>query len=146
MSLGGQVPSDPILVDAIHKAAANNILLVASAGNDDGYVGWPAADLQPSGGGRSYGLAVGAIDVDGRRASFSNWGKHLSLVAPGTYRSSAPPACSWRFRRRAGSGALGFATLERRRRRPLRLPAGHVVRGARGSRCRGARSGPRGRS
>jgi subtilisin family serine protease len=88
MSLGGRVPSDPILVDAIHLAAANNVLLIASAGNDGGYVGWPAADLQPSGGGRSYGLAVGAIDVDGRRASFSDWGKHLSLVAPGTYRGN----------------------------------------------------------
>jgi subtilisin family serine protease len=86
MSLGGRVPSDPILVDAIHLAAANNVLVVASAGNDGAYVGWPAADLQPSGGGRSYGLAVGAIDVDGRRATFSDWGKHLSLVAPGTYR------------------------------------------------------------
>ena len=85
MSLGGRTPSEPILVDAIHNAAAQGVLLIASAGNDGGYVGWPAADLQPSGGGRSYGLAVGAIDGTGHRASFSDYGKHLSLVAPGTY-------------------------------------------------------------
>jgi subtilisin family serine protease len=85
MSLGGRIPSDPILVDAIHLAAAQNVLLVASAGNDGSYVGWPAADLQPSGGGRSYGLAVGASTADGTRADFSDWGRKLSLVAPGTY-------------------------------------------------------------
>ena len=85
MSLGGRIPSDPILVDAIHMAAAQNVLLVASAGNDHGYVGWPAANLQPSGGGRSYGLAVGASTADGTRADFSDSGKQLSLVAPGTY-------------------------------------------------------------
>jgi subtilisin family serine protease len=85
MSLGGRIPSDPVLVDAIHLAAAQNVLLVASAGNDGSYVGWPAADLQPSGGGRSYGLAVGASTADGTRADFSDWGRKLSLVAPGTY-------------------------------------------------------------
>jgi subtilisin family serine protease len=83
MSLGGQTPSEPILVDAIHKVAADGILMVASAGNFHTDVSWPAADLQPSGGGRSYGLAVGATNVDGRLADFSNYGKHLSLVAPG---------------------------------------------------------------
>jgi subtilisin family serine protease len=85
LSLGGKLPSEPILVDAIHLAAANGVLLIASAGNDGGTVGWPAADLQPSGGGRSYGLAVGASDATGRRAGFSSWGKHLSVVAPGDY-------------------------------------------------------------
>ena len=34
MSLGGRTPSEPILVDAIHAAAAQGVLLVASAGND----------------------------------------------------------------------------------------------------------------
>jgi len=88
MSLGGRTPSEPILVDAIHMAAAQGVLLIASAGNDGGYVGWPAADLQPSGGGRGYGITVGAIDAKGHRANFSDYGKHLSLVAPGTYGGS----------------------------------------------------------
>jgi hypothetical protein len=85
MSLGGKTPSEPILVDAIHKAAADGMLLVSSVGNDGGSVDWPAADLQPSDGGRSYGISVGATTHDGQRAVFSNWGKHLSLVAPGDY-------------------------------------------------------------
>jgi hypothetical protein len=85
MSLGGKTPSEPVLVDAIHKASADGMLLVASAGNDGGSVDWPAADLQPSDGSRSYGLSIGATTVNGQRAVFSNWGKHLSLVAPGDY-------------------------------------------------------------
>ena len=85
MSLGGKLPSDPVLVDAMHYAAAQNVLLVAAAGNLDTDVFWPAAELQRSGGGRSYGIAVGATDGTGRRASFSNWGAHLSIMAPGAY-------------------------------------------------------------
>jgi subtilisin family serine protease len=98
MSLGGKTPSDPVLVDAIHNAAARNVLLVASAGNINSDVFWPAADLQRSEGGRSYGIAVGATDGTGRRASFSNWGNHLSIMAPGAYSSftgvvaALPPA------------------------------------------------------
>jgi subtilisin family serine protease len=84
LSLGSPSPSKPILIDAIHKAAADGVLLIAAAGNDHGEVSWPAAALQPSGGGRSFGLAVGATDIDGNLASFSSSGKHLSLVAPGT--------------------------------------------------------------
>ena len=102
MSLGGPTPSDPILVDAIHRAAAKGVLLIASAGNKThDAVTWPAADLQQAGGGRSYGIAVGATDVDGRRATFSNWGDHLSIMAPGTYRGdytgivAALPTASW---------------------------------------------------
>lgn len=86
MSIGGQVPNEPILTDAIHEAAADGVLIIASAGNDfSTHVSWPAADLQPAGGGRGFGLAVGATSVDGNRAAFSNSGSHLSLVAPGDY-------------------------------------------------------------
>ena len=85
MSFGSQTPSHPILVDAIHRAAAKGVLLIAAAGNASSTVSWPAALLQPAGGGPSYGLAVGATTADGRRAFFSNWGDHLSLMAPGTY-------------------------------------------------------------
>jgi subtilisin family serine protease len=83
LSLGGPSPSEAILIDAIHKAAADGILLIAAAGNAHSEVAWPAAALQPSNGGRGFGLAVGASDRDGRPAEFSSTGKHLSLLAPG---------------------------------------------------------------
>jgi subtilisin family serine protease len=85
LSIGGPEPSSPILVDAIDKAASDGMLIVAASGNEGGQVDWPAALLQPSGGGESYGLAVGATNVNGSHASFSNFGEHLSLVAPGIF-------------------------------------------------------------
>jgi subtilisin family serine protease len=85
LSIGGTQPDGPVLLDAIHKSAADGMLLVAAAGNDRDYVGYPAADLQPTGGTRGYGLAVGASDLTGNLASFSNSGRHLSLLAPGSY-------------------------------------------------------------
>jgi subtilisin family serine protease len=88
MSVGGQQPAGPILLDAIHQAARDGVLIVASTGNDHSFSGHPAADLQPGGGLRSYGLAVGASDADDRLAFFSNSGNHLSLLAPGDFRGS----------------------------------------------------------
>ena len=83
LSIGGPYPSSPILVDAIDKAASDGMLIVAASGNEGGPVDWPAALLQQSEGGESYGLAVGATNAGGNHASFSNFGEHLSLVAPG---------------------------------------------------------------
>ena len=80
----------PILRDAIRRAEADGMLLVAAAGNSTADVAYPAADLQPPGGGPSYGLAVGATDVSGNLASFSNSGDGLSLVAPGGYQDAVP--------------------------------------------------------
>jgi hypothetical protein len=85
MSFGGDAPETPIMLDAIHRAAADGILLIAAAGNAAHDVAHPAADLQPAGGTQSYGLAVGASDVHGNLAFFSNSGYHLSLLAPGGY-------------------------------------------------------------
>jgi subtilisin family serine protease len=85
LSIAGHTPDSPLLVDALHKAAADGVLLVASAGNYAGFVSYPAADLQPGGGERSFGLAIGASNLSGGLASFSSSGKHLSLLAPGDY-------------------------------------------------------------
>lgn len=85
LSIGGRTPDSPIMLDALHHAAAAGVLLVAAAGNDQLSVSYPAADLQPAGGARSYGLAVGASNGLGASAGFSNWGAHLSLAAPGDY-------------------------------------------------------------
>jgi serine protease len=83
MSFGGIVQSSPVLIRAIHKAAADGMLLIAATGNNEGTVWHPAADLQPASGKESYGLAVGASDANGDLAFFSNRGDNLSLVAPG---------------------------------------------------------------
>jgi subtilisin len=64
--------------DAIAAAADSGILLVGSAGNhDSSSVAYPASlpDV----------IAVGATDAFNNRASFSNYGTGLELVAPGTY-------------------------------------------------------------
>jgi subtilisin family serine protease len=83
MSLGGVEPSSPILIDAIHRAAAAGVLLVASSGNKGPDVLYPAAALQAEDGARSIGLSVGATNAYGTRADFSKWGRRLSIMAPG---------------------------------------------------------------
>ncbi len=131
MSFGGPEPDAPIVVDAIHKAAADGMLLVAAIGNNDGFAGYPAADLQPPGGARSYGLAVGASDGVGTRASFSNSGRHLSLLAPGR----RVGAVLGRARRHGADERVRpdvLLDLHAQRGRPLRVPRGHVVLCSRG--------------
>ena len=104
ISAGGRRVSSPLLQDAIQKAIASGVLIVGSAGNDGlDVVSYPASNLQPPGGGLSYGLAVGATNFDGTRAAFSNQGTHLSLVRRATTRAAAT-ACSWRSRRSRTTG------------------------------------------
>jgi thermitase len=88
MSFGRDTQMGPVLLDAIHKATNDGLLLVAATGNSAAPVAYPAADLQAPGGQESLGLAIGASTVDGGPADFSNSGDNLSLVAPGTYRGS----------------------------------------------------------
>jgi subtilisin family serine protease len=89
LSLGRQGSPAYVLSDALSYAFANGVLVVASSGNEHAaQVSTPAWWLQPANGARSYGLAVGASDATGARAPFSNWGAHLSLVAPGSFNST----------------------------------------------------------
>jgi subtilisin family serine protease len=88
LSLGGPETS-PIERRAIRWAAKRGVLIVASAGNgyeEGNAVEYPAALLQPVGsrGRGGLGLAVGATQLDGTRAPFSNTGSYLSLAAPGS--------------------------------------------------------------
>lgn len=87
LSLGGPDTSSTERA-AIAYAAQRGALLVAASGNEHEQgnpVEYPAALLQPVGssGRGGVGLSVGASDQGGARASFSNSGSHLSLVAPG---------------------------------------------------------------
>lgn len=75
LSLGGE-EVDRTLTAAIDRAVARGITVVAAAGNDDvGSVAFPAS-LESA-------IAVGAIDGRKLKASYSNWGTALDLVAPG---------------------------------------------------------------
>jgi serine protease len=80
LSLGSDVPllggSTPEFDQAIDRALNAGIVVVAAAGNS----GVPACD-QPSGEGRL--LCVGAVDSNGNRAVYSNFGTGLGISAPG---------------------------------------------------------------
>jgi subtilisin family serine protease len=76
------------VTDAIAYATNAGVLVVAASGNDGaGAIDFPASSVQASNGVASTGIAVGASDAKGVRASFSDYGPQLSLVAPGTYDS-----------------------------------------------------------
>lgn len=65
-----------ILEEVLYKAYENDILLVASAGNDGEHkILYPAHYPQV--------IAVGALDTNNDRASFSNYGYELELMASG---------------------------------------------------------------
>jgi hypothetical protein len=67
--------SSAMVDDAIEAAAADGVVMVAAAGNNNGSVLYPAKHPDV--------IAVGATDYDNQRASYSNWGSGLDLVAPG---------------------------------------------------------------
>ena len=75
MSLGGSA-SSKVLEDAVKYAQGKGALIVAAMGND--------ASEEPSYPAAIPGvMAVGATNVRDRQASFSNFGKHISVSAPG---------------------------------------------------------------
>jgi subtilisin family serine protease len=74
MSLGGGAATRST-TESFRALLEHGLLVVAAAGNQGGPVLYPASDPSV--------LAVGAVDANERRASFSNAGAELSLVAPG---------------------------------------------------------------
>ena len=80
----GTLSDSRVLRDAIEYAKAGNVLLVASAGNNNtSSVQYPAAYPGV--------IAVAATDLFDRKASFSNYGKYVFVDAPGTHIISATP-------------------------------------------------------
>ncbi len=78
MSLGWRFEQDSLLMrEMIKLAFEQNILIVAAAGNDS-----HSAATYPC----SYEevICVGSHDVDGKISSFSNFGPHIDLLAPGS--------------------------------------------------------------
>ena len=73
----GSVGSDPLVAEQVDYAYAQGVVVVAAAGNDNvGSLSYPAN--------YSTVVAVGASDSNDVRASFSNYGSNLALLAPGT--------------------------------------------------------------
>ena len=74
LSVSGSQPSE-VEAHAIHAATRTGVIVVASAGNDHGPVGWPAASPEV--------IAVGATDRRGNVAPYSNRGPEIDFWAPG---------------------------------------------------------------
>lgn len=82
MGLGG--PCSTLKAQAMHYAWSNGLLIIAAAGNRGGYgIDWPARFLRV--------MAIGASNNKDKRASFSDYGKQLDLVAPGVNILSTVP-------------------------------------------------------
>ena len=70
--------------DALRYAAARGVIAVAASGNyGDPFVGYPASS--------KYTIAVGSVELDGERSTFSNYGDGLDFVAPGSNVLSTAP-------------------------------------------------------
>jgi len=95
LSLGGDVDS-PNLENIIKAAFENDIIIVASAGNENSPVLYPAAY-------DDYCLAVAASDYDDLRAEWSNFGTEVDVAAPGARVLSCVPTWFW------GPGSLPYA-------------------------------------
>jgi subtilisin family serine protease len=87
LSLGGDVPDDA-LRDALRYAYEKGVVTVASAGNDDTAVFYPAAY-------DAYCLAVAATDYNDTRAPWSCFGPEVDVAAPGEWVLSIVPTWYW---------------------------------------------------
>ncbi|MEH7442102.1 S8 family peptidase [Bacillus sp. JJ1122] len=77
LSLGNYQPSQ-VLEEAVRYAYSKNVVMVSAAGNDgSNQPTYPSAYPEV--------LSVAAVDYDGKRASFSNYGEYIDISAPGVY-------------------------------------------------------------
>ncbi|PLR77416.1 peptidase S8 [Bacillus sp. V3-13] len=77
LSLGNYQRSE-VLEEAVKYAYNHNVVMVAAAGNDNSnQPSFPAAYPQV--------LSVSAVNYDGNRADFSNYGDYIDIAAPGVY-------------------------------------------------------------
>jgi len=87
LSLGGDVDSAN-LKNILKAAYENDVIVVASAGNDNNPVLYPAAYDE-------YCLAVAASDYDDLRPDWSNFGPEVDVAAPGVRILSCVPTWFW---------------------------------------------------
>lgn len=75
LSLGNYQPSS-LMKQAVDYAYKKNVVMIVAAGNDNSkQPSYPASYPQV--------LAVSAVDPQGKRASFSNYGDYIDVTAPG---------------------------------------------------------------
>ena len=89
MSLGSSSPSNRIH-DAVKRAAAAGIVIIAAAGNEgpnQGSVGYPGAFPEC--------VCVGAFDANGKIANFSSRGSQLDVAGPGVNVLSCIPGSKY---------------------------------------------------
>jgi subtilisin family serine protease len=77
----GMIGVDDALDEALKYAKMNNVLVVASAGNDS----TAENTIFPFPASHAYCLAVGALDSLNVKAVFSNYGPKVDYCAPGTW-------------------------------------------------------------
>ncbi len=83
MSLGNYTAAN-FLHDAVRYAFDHDVVLIAASGNDNtSKPGYPAAYPEV--------MAVSAIDPEENRASFSNFGSYIDVMAPGVSIASTYP-------------------------------------------------------
>lgn len=87
VSMGGDAPDDA-LRDALRYAYSKGVVVVASAGNDDTAVLYPAAY-------DAYCLAVAATDYNDARTPWSCFGPEVDVAAPGDRVLSIVPTWYW---------------------------------------------------
>lgn len=77
LSLGNYQPSR-VLEEAVRYAYKKNVVMVSAAGNDgSNQPTYPSAYPEV--------ISVAAVDYNGNRASFSNYGDYIDIAAPGVY-------------------------------------------------------------
>ena len=90
MSLGSNTPSSVIENACNYAYSTKGVVVVAASGNDgQPQVSYPAAFDTV--------IAVGAIDTNDQRCSFSNYGEDLELMAPGYRIVSSIPGNDYEF-------------------------------------------------
>ncbi|MGV3621860.1 MAG: S8 family serine peptidase [Archangium sp.] len=77
MSLGGPGEATQAAQDVIDQVNARNVIVVVAAGNDD----VEASTFNPCN--QQNVICVGATRLNGKRASYSNYGSRVDLMAPG---------------------------------------------------------------